>query len=61
MEKKIKVTKKTLAELGKQVKSFLTEMQAKIDDYKFSVIGVKDGISIEFYVKASIKSKEKKK
>ncbi len=63
MEKKttdsIKMTKESLEELGEQIKSLIQGVKANVDDYRFTVSTETKGITIEFYIKASLNKKKK--
>jgi len=61
LKKKIDVTKNSIEELGDQIKEMIQSIKAEIDDYRFSVSSTKEGIGIEFFIKASFsKSKSEK-
>ena len=57
LKSKVNVTRETLEELGEQIKEMLKGVSAKIDDYRFTVTSKKEGIELEFYIKASFKKK----
>ncbi|HLE06391.1 MAG TPA: hypothetical protein VI790_03485 [Candidatus Nanoarchaeia archaeon] len=60
VKKKVDVTRETIEELGEQIKGMLEGVSANIDDYRFTVTSKKDGLEIEFYIKADIKKSKKK-
>lgn len=55
----IKVTKQALEDLGEQIKSLIQGVKANIEDYRFSVLTEAKGVTIEFFIKASLKKKGK--
>ncbi len=59
LKKKVDVTRETIEELGEQIKGMLEGVKANIDDYRFTVTSRKDGIEVEFYIKAEFKKKGK--
>ena len=54
-EQKLRVTKETLEDLGQQMKDFLKNVEAYVEDYKLSIISEKGGVSVEFFLKAKFK------
>jgi len=60
IKKKVNVTRETVEELGQQIKGMLEGVKANIDDYRFTVTSKKNGIELEFYVKAEFKKTTKK-
>lgn len=52
-KKKVDVTRETIEELGEQIKEMLQGVKASIDDYRFTVTSKKEGIDVEFFIKAS--------
>ncbi len=61
LDKKVKVTRETIEELGEQIKGMLEGVHANIDDYRFTITSKKEGIELEFYIKAEFKKKQRKK
>jgi hypothetical protein len=53
LKKKVDVTRETIEELGEQIKEMLQGVKANIDDYRFTVTSRKDGMDVEFFIKAS--------
>lgn len=60
LKKQVDVTRETVEELGEQIKGLLEGVSANIDDYRFTVTSKKDGIELEFYIKADFKKTKKK-
>ncbi len=60
LKKKVDVTRETIEELGTQIKGMLEGVSANIEDYRFTVTSKKEGLDLEFFVKASFKKKPKK-
>ena len=60
LKKQVDVTRETVEELGEQIKDMLEGVSANIDDYRFTVTSKKEGIELEFYIKADFKKMKKK-
>ena len=61
LKKKVDVTRETVEELGQQIKGMLEGVKAQIDDYRFTVTSKKDGLELEFFIKAAFNKKNKEK
>jgi hypothetical protein len=61
LKKQVEVTRKTVEDLGNQIKDMLHGVRANIDDYRFTVTSKKEGLELEFYVKANFIKKPAKK
>ena len=59
LKKKVDVTRETIEELADQVKGMLQGVSADIDDYRLTVTSKKDGIDLEFFIKAKFKKGKK--
>jgi hypothetical protein len=58
-KKKVDLNQETIKELAEQIKGLLEGVKANIDDYRFTVTSEMDGMTVEFFVKASLKKKKK--
>lgn len=60
LKNKVDVSRETIEELGDQIKGLLEGVKAQIDDYRFTVTSKKDGLEVEFFIKAEFNKKNKK-
>ncbi len=60
LKEQFDTTRETIESLGEQIKDLLEGVKAKISDYRFTVTSKKDGMEIEFFVKAELKKKRRK-